>query len=209
VFLFDECHQLTNDAQNALLKALEEPPGHVYFLLATTDPQKLLKTVKGRCVVCNVSTLGEKEIGLLLNKVQRREGKKIVKEVVDKIVEEAQGVPRDALLMLGNVINMDKEEALDVLSMGLKEDVRAEAIELCRALIKGANWKNVKGVVDHLKESDAERIRRLIMSYCKSTAMKNSNPDRAFLIYDIFKRPFYDNGMVDLVFACYEATVVK
>jgi len=57
VYLLDEVHKLTGDAQNAMLKMLEETPEHVYFILATTDPQKLLGTIKGRCSIYTVEAL--------------------------------------------------------------------------------------------------------------------------------------------------------
>ena len=62
VWLLDECHKMSGDAQSALLKALEDPPSHVYFMLATTDPQKLLKTIRNRCVHFEVQPLGNSEI---------------------------------------------------------------------------------------------------------------------------------------------------
>lgn len=208
VYLLDECHQLSKDAQNALLKALEDSPGHVYFILATTDPQKLLATVKSRCTVCGVSTLSEKQIIALLMKVARAERKRVGKEVLTRIAEDALGVPRDALILLEQVIGMTEQEAMDVLAQGLKEGERAETLLLCQGLMKGTKWGVLKNIVDNLKESNAETVRRAVVGYCRACVGGNQ-VDRAFLVYDIFKRPFYDNGMADLVFACYEASITK
>ena len=69
IWIIDECHKLTNDAQNALLKILEEPPQHVYFALCTTEPQKLLETIKGRCIQLQVKPLNESQMKGLFRKV--------------------------------------------------------------------------------------------------------------------------------------------
>ena len=73
VWLIDECHKLTNDAQNALLKLLEDTPKHIYIILCTTDPQKLLSTIKGRCIQFQVSPLNDIEMFQLLRRIVRDE----------------------------------------------------------------------------------------------------------------------------------------
>ena len=74
VYLIDEVHMLSNHSFNALLKTLEEPPPHIKFLLATTDPQKLPVTVLSRCLQFNLKRLTVAEIGLQLEKICREEG---------------------------------------------------------------------------------------------------------------------------------------
>jgi DNA polymerase-3 subunit gamma/tau len=66
VFVIDECHKMTNDAQNAFLKRLEDTPKHVYFILCTTDPSKLIPTIRGRCSQFQVKPLSEKVLLRLL-----------------------------------------------------------------------------------------------------------------------------------------------
>ena len=80
VWLIDECNKLTNDAQNALLKILEDSPPHVYFVLCTTDPQKLIPAIKGRCAQYQVAPLLERELFGLLRKIARDEGETLEKE---------------------------------------------------------------------------------------------------------------------------------
>ena len=74
VYLIDEVHMLSKAAFNALLKTLEEPPGHVKFLLATTDPQKLPVTVLSRCLQFNLKRLDEQQIGGQIEMILRAEG---------------------------------------------------------------------------------------------------------------------------------------
>jgi len=69
VWLIDEAHKLSNDAQNAFLKMLEDTPNHVYFFLATTNPQKLLKTIRTRCTEVVVKSLGDKNMEELIDDV--------------------------------------------------------------------------------------------------------------------------------------------
>src|SRR5262245_5856210 len=112
VYIFDEAHKLTNDAQNALLKVLEEPPDHAYFILCTTDPSKLLAAVKGRCKAGMVvlGTLSEGDLRTIVEKIARKEGLDVSEDVFAKITELAEGSARDAIQMLDAVRNLPAEE---------------------------------------------------------------------------------------------------
>ena len=74
VYLIDEVHMLSKAAFNALLKTLEEPPEHVKFLFATTDPEKLLVTVLSRCLQFNLKRLDEAQIGGQITRILEAEG---------------------------------------------------------------------------------------------------------------------------------------
>src|SRR3546814_13013976 len=78
VYLIDEVHMLSKAAFNALLKTLEEPPGHVKFLLATTDPQKLPVTVLSRCLQFTLNRLDEAQSSGQINKILEPEDRKTV-----------------------------------------------------------------------------------------------------------------------------------
>jgi len=75
VFILDEAHRSTVDFQNAMLKIMEEPPKGNYFVLCTTEPEKLLETIKNRCSIFHVRELSIDEITILLNYVIKEEGR--------------------------------------------------------------------------------------------------------------------------------------
>ena len=104
VYLIDEVHMLSNHSFNALLKTLEEPPPHIKFLLATTDPQKLPVTVLSRCLQFNLKRLTLGEIHAQLEKLCAEEG--VVAESVglSAIAKAADGSMRDALSLLDQAI---------------------------------------------------------------------------------------------------------
>ena len=80
VWLLDECHKLTPDAQEVLLKALEDTPSHVYFILATTEPEKLKITLKRRCLPIEVFPVDEEDMTTFLNQIVEEEEKEIFTE---------------------------------------------------------------------------------------------------------------------------------
>ncbi len=100
VYLIDEVHMLSNHSFNALLKTLEEPPPHVKFLLATTDPQKLPVTVLSRCLQFNLKRLPMKLIRDRLEEVIDREKLEADGAALEQIARAADGSVRDALSLL-------------------------------------------------------------------------------------------------------------
>lgn len=104
VYIIDEAHQLTPDASGALLKTLEEPPAHAIFILATTEPYKLLETIRSRC---QRFTFERASVALIVEKLKeivKREKAKISDEDLDQIAKAAGGGFRDAETLLEQVL---------------------------------------------------------------------------------------------------------
>ena len=104
VYLIDEVHMLSGHSFNALLKTLEEPPPHVKFLLATTDPQKLPVTILSRCLQFNLRRLGLEQIQQHLEKILSAEGVAFETAALAELARAADGGMRDALSLMDQAI---------------------------------------------------------------------------------------------------------
>ena len=112
VYIIDEVHMLSTGAFNALLKTLEEPPAHVKFILATTEPQKLPATILSRCQRFDFKRISNENIIKRLNIVCEQSGIEITKEAMNIIAVLAEGAMRDALSILERCIQ-DGENKID------------------------------------------------------------------------------------------------
>ena len=104
VYLIDEVHMLSNASFNALLKTLEEPPPHVVFIFATTNPEKIPKTVQSRCLQLNLKTVSENLLFDHLKNILNKEKIDSDDTSISLIVNSAQGSVRDALTLLDQAI---------------------------------------------------------------------------------------------------------
>ena len=104
VYLLDEAHMLTPGAENALLKTLEEPPDHVVWVLATTEPHKVVETIRSRCQVFELGLLGAEALADHVRFVSADAGLDATEEVVDHVVAAGAGSVRDALSALDRVV---------------------------------------------------------------------------------------------------------
>ena len=124
IYLIDEVHMLSKSSFNALLKTLEEPPSHIKFLLATTDPKKLPITILSRCLQFNLNKLSHDEILNHLKFVMNEENLKFDDNALSKIAEFGNGSMRDALSLLdqsisfgnGSVLEKDLKEMLGLIN---------------------------------------------------------------------------------------------
>lgn len=103
IFIIDEVHMLTNEAFNALLKTLEEPPIHAVFILATTDPQKIPATIVSRCLHINFARAKDEDLIRALTRIVKIEKIDIEAPALDTIVKNADGSFRDGVKMLEQV----------------------------------------------------------------------------------------------------------
>ncbi len=138
IYIIDEVHMLSTAAFNALLKTLEEPPEHVKFMFATTDPEKVLPTILSRCQRFDLRRIPAALIVRHLAQIAQQEGVKIDEPALDAIARGADGGMRDAESTLDQLISFcgDTIGESDVLSMfGLA--ARSEVLALAGAIIAG------------------------------------------------------------------------
>ena len=143
VYLIDEVHMLSNHSFNALLKTLEEPPPHIKFLLATTDPQKLPVTVLSRCLQFNLKRLTVAEIGQQLEKIREAEEFEAEADALKALARAADGSMRDGLSLLDQAI---------AFSAG---DVTAEAVS---AMLGSIDRRHVIRFVQALADLDGSAL---------------------------------------------------
>ncbi|MDB6125975.1 MAG: dnax nterm: dna polymerase iii subunit gamma and tau [Pedosphaera sp.] len=138
IYIIDEVHMLTKEAFNALLKTLEEPPAHVKFMFATTEPEKVLPTILSRCQRFDLRRIPAALITKHLAHIAKLEKVKIEPAALDAIARGAEGGMRDAESTLDQLISFcgDKIEEADVLSMfGLT--AQNQILQLSHALLAG------------------------------------------------------------------------
>lgn len=200
IWLIDEAHQMTPQAQESFLKLLEDTPKHVYFFLATTDPGKLKKTIITRCTEIKVRPLKPAECMALLKKISDAEQKQIEQDVAEKIVEMAEGSARKALVLLHQVIDLATED--DKLEALQKADAKRAGIDLARLLMNPrSTWKEVATVLKGLDE-EPETIRRIILGYFQAVSLNKPNPVQEIEMMGNFLEPYFNTGKSGLVHDC-------
>ena len=135
VYLIDEVHMFSEKSFNALLKTLEEPPPHVKFLLATTDPQKLPITVLSRCLKFNLKRLPADDVAAYLDGVLAEEGIEFEPSAVKLVARAAEGSMRDALSLLDQAIAYGAGTVMEAETRAMLGAVdRSRVIELLDAV---------------------------------------------------------------------------
>lgn len=204
VWLIDECHQLTADAQGAFLKLLEEPPEHSYIMLATTNPEKLRKAIRTRATEIKVRDLSENELVKLAGGVAEDHEIDVGEEVVAKIAEVADGSARKALVLLQQVGGIDDpEKQLQALQ---NADAKNAAFEIARAVMGRKPWSAVAKLIKNCDE-EAEGIRWLMLGYFTTVALGGGkNAAFAVAVIECFECNYFDTKKAGLVASCFNAT---
>jgi DNA polymerase III subunit gamma/tau len=149
VYLIDEVHMLSKSSFNALLKTLEEPPAHVKFLLATTDPHKLPITVLSRCLQFNLLRLTSVQIQQHLAMILQQEGVEFEQNALALIAKSADGSARDALSLLDQAIAY------------CGGTVRFDAVQSMLGLV---DQGMVQAVLLALAEDSAEQVKQIVQT---------------------------------------------
>lgn len=195
VIIIDEAHALSKAAWQSLLKSVEEPPEHVYWIFCTTEPNKIPKTIQTRCLVYKLGDVSRKDIRLLLLGIVEEEKLEIPDRILQTIENFAEGSPRKAITALSVCKNCTIPEQASELLHSVEET--PEAIDLCRMLIKGnISWERLMSLVIPLKDKiqNPEGIRRIIVAYFTTVALKSKGPAaaQALNILEAFSTPYFD-----------------
>lgn len=136
VYIIDEVHMLTTEAFNALLKTLEEPPSHVLFILATTDPQKLPLTILSRVQRLDFKLAGTRDLIKVISEIVQKENLQIDNESIKLIAKKAQGSFRDGAKILDQVSTLGAvtPEGLEALLLG---SMIESSIKILKAVASG------------------------------------------------------------------------
>ncbi len=160
VYIIDEVHMLTNEAFNALLKTLEEPPEHIIFILATTDSHKLPPTILSRCQRYDFRLGNDEEIRQTLESVAKSEGLKVEKGALNILVKNARGSFRDALSLLDVVFNGQPKEGSkkEITEEEVRQILGIPEIYIVENLITALIKSDGKGALDTIKELESTGI---------------------------------------------------
>ena len=215
VFLFDEAHQITGAAAEALLKLAGEPPRYIYLIFCTTNPEDMLGTLKNRCKIFSLNPLDEDTMRALIVRVLGQEKAELSPEIIQKLIKASEGIARKALMLLGDIIGSDKDEQERVLLDASQEVTSRDGIkDLCGILVRESSrtdqnndWEDIQEILKELN-SPAEEIRKVIMEYMAGFllyATSEAEREKAIRIIDDFKRS-RNFDRASLVMICYQVT---
>lgn len=190
VFIIDEVHMLSKSSFNAMLKTLEEPPAHVIFILATTDPEKIPVTVVSRCLHFNLMQMTNEELIGQLKKIFDEEKINYDEPAVDMIAQFAEGSMRDALSLADRVINYTNgevtSEKLQAILGIISKDTTTDLIEA----IVNNNKEVVQSILSTIKTANLsyENILKTLSERFYDISVEqtfNENPDRKKSMADV------------------------
>jgi DNA polymerase III gamma/tau subunit len=212
IYLLDEAHQITGDAQEALLKMLEDTPRHVYFFLCTTDPQKLKDAIRTRCTEVALKSVEAVDVLILLEQVVELEDGEVSQEVLDAIVSQSDGSPRKALVLLQQVLAVPNGSEEDRLNLVRCSSSKEAASMLAKLLVEASiNWPSVAAALKNVPWTEAENVRRMTLGYARAILLNQKQSGfmatRCFLILQVFRRNLYDSGNAGLVADCWDVYI--
>ncbi len=182
VYVIDECHMLSSAAFNALLKTLEEPPSKTVFVLATTDPQRLLQTILSRCQKFDFRRIATNVLIDHLQMIAKEEKIEIDKEAIKLIAERSEGGLRDAESLLDQLSLLEPPIKLSSVYELLGEVSEEELINLTYSIATNDPIKLLKGCRKLFEDGkEAINILQGLTTTLRDLVIKKSLPDESNL----------------------------
>ena len=168
-------------------------------MLATTDPEKLKKTIITRCTEIKCRSLTKSELCELIEEISTEEKSAIPDEIVQKIADASDGSARLALVILHKVIGLENKE--DQLKAIESSNIQGQGKTVAQALFKGVSWKEMAAILKKV-DGDPEKVRYSVLGYMKAILLKSGNTKAAMIIEE-FREHFYDSKAAGLIVACF------
>lgn len=173
--IVDECHRLSGNAWDTLLKVVEEPPAHAFWFFCTTSPTKIPKTLQTRCMGVTLKVLPDALIEQLVFDVASKEQMKTPRDVLELVAYKAMGSPRQALTTLALCQDArNKKEAAVLLEVALESDA---ILEFCRFVMRPGSWRAAQAIMVKLKDESPEGVRIVVCNYL-GAVLKNAKTDK-------------------------------
>jgi DNA polymerase III gamma/tau subunit len=190
--IVDEAHRLSGAAWDVLLKPIEEPPAHVYWMFCTTNEGKIPKTIQTRCLRYDLKTVSEDDLLELLCRVVDAESLDVGDDVIEAIADGAGGSPRQALIFLESCSSCKNAGEVRLAThSGAKSK---EAIDLCRFVMGGrGDWPNAIKLIRAIEGIEAESVRIVMVNYLAAALLGAKSNERAAQILGLlecFKNPY-------------------
>ncbi len=154
VYIIDEVHMLTKEAFNALLKTLEEPPEHVLFILATTEPHKVPETIMSRCERLDFHLADKETLLAYIKQIVQQENLKIDDAALELLVEQSQGSFRDLLSLLESILASAREKKID--EAKVREILRLPTLQQLKQVVEAMFAKDPVKVSVLLEEFERQ-----------------------------------------------------
>ena len=205
--IVDECHAISKPSFQSLLKILEEPPPEVYWVLCTTEEDRVPKQIKTRCSTYVLRPVSNNLLRDLLVRVREEEGFSISDKGLGLVVEASEGSPRQALVFLAKCARLKKSSSIRSVLEQSGEPVGV--IDLCRALLGVAlggsvSWSKMAGLLRDI-EMPPETVRIIVLRYMNSVMLGGDTKKAAAAMSVMvnFREPFLDReGLSPLTMAC-------
>lgn len=203
--IVDEVHALSKPAVQSLLKVTEEPPEWAYWFLCTTEPTRVLPTLRTRCVQIYLKPLPTRTLITLLVLINKKEKMNVHTDIIALCAQEAGGSARQSI---ENLILCAAAESTDEARELLHSvEAPAEAFQLAQLLARNARWSEVQKLLGSLPEGvNPESVRHVVRAYVTKVILNAKSNDQvgfALEILDAFSTPFHSaDGISPLVMAC-------
>jgi DNA polymerase-3 subunit gamma/tau len=181
VYIIDEVHMLTTEAFNALLKTLEEPPEHVMFILATTEPHKLPATILSRCQRFDFRRVSTEEQTDFLEKVCQKEGFSADRDALQYIAKLSEGGMRDAISLLDQISSLGDEQITYPAVVAITGGISSEQFGLLARAVLERDVGRCLGLVERMAQEgkSADKCMESLMVYFRDLLMIRMVPDSA------------------------------
>lgn len=196
--ILDECHRLTRQAWEAALKAIEEPPPNVFWILCTTEGSRVPDTIRTRCLWYQLDLVDLDDIHTLVSVIADIEGITLDEKSIGMVSDAAMGSPRRALVYLSQVAEASDAKEVGRLLRSVSEEDDG-VVKLARMMTTGREftWESVQEVLKGLKDKEPETIRIQLLSYVTKAALGERNPEKAahlLSVLDAFSTPYGRTG---------------